>query len=155
MPAGRLLGAQGDRSRRSNRRAGESASTFTARGRASSTWPSKCRRFRSTISCSPSAARKRAAGQPSLSAVAATPAQHHLDTGQPRLAQHSSMRAASILSVAFMLLLPRSWRSGRRRAREGNVTTPMGQAAPFGTMASSTSQPRSARAGEAEAKGRR
>ena len=44
---------------------------FPGGNRASSRCRSKRRRFRSTISCSARAARKRAAGQPSLSAVVA------------------------------------------------------------------------------------
>ena len=78
---------------------------FPGGNRASSRWRSKRRRLRSAISCSPSAARKRAAGQPSLSAVAASAAQASLMPGNRNSPSISSMRAASILSVAFM---PRS-----------------------------------------------
>src|SRR5271163_227547 len=92
----------------------KASKVFPGGNRASSRWRSKRRRFRSTISCSPSAARKRAAGQPSLSAVAARAAQIILMPGSRNSPSISSMRAASILSIAFMPRLPCWWRSGRR-----------------------------------------
>ena len=55
--------------------------------RASSRCRSKRRRFRSTISCSARAARKRAAGQPSLSAVAARARPDQFGAGQSQLAE--------------------------------------------------------------------
>src|SRR5271166_6622175 len=87
---------------------------FPGGNRASSRCRSKRRRFRSTISCSARAVRKRAAGQPSLSAVVARAAQISLMPGSRNSPSSRSMRAASILSVAFMLLLQRLSRSDRR-----------------------------------------
>ena len=87
---------------------------FPGGNRASSRCRSKRRRFRSTISCSARAARNRAAGQPSLSAVAARAAQISLMPGSRSSPSSRSTRAASILSVAFMPLLQRLSRSDRR-----------------------------------------
>ncbi len=122
----------------------------------------------STISCSPSAARKRAAGQPSLSAVAARAAQISLMPGSRNSPSISSMRAASILSIAFMPRLPCSWRSrvvdGERGQRDddggpnatstldgsvrsspprGPARTPWSRSACSARARSSASQPRS------------
>ena len=76
--------------------------------RASSRSRSKRRRLRSTISGSARAARRRAAGQPSLSAVAASAVQISLMPGSRNSLRANSMRAASMLWVVFMPLLPGS-----------------------------------------------
>ena len=60
------------------------------------------RRPRSAISCSASAARKRAAGQPSLSDCSASLAHITLMAGRRRSESSSSIRAASIGLVVFM-----------------------------------------------------
>src|SRR5256885_11071317 len=62
--------------------------------RASARWRSRRRRARSAISCSANAARKRPAGQPSLSAWVASEAQTCLTAGSRSSARSSSMRAA-------------------------------------------------------------
>ena len=67
---------------------------------------SKRRLLASTISCSARAARKRAAGQPSLSAVAAETRPDQPDAGKTQLAEQQVHASGSILSLVFMLPLP-------------------------------------------------
>ena len=74
--------------------------------------PARCRsmrrRPRSAISCSASAARKRAAGQPSLSDCPASLAHISLMAGRRRSTSRSSIRAASTGLIVFMPRLPRA-----------------------------------------------
>ena len=66
------------------------------------------RRPRSAISCSASAARKRAAGQPSLSDCSTSFAHIDLVAGRRKSESTSSMRAASTGLLSLPRIIPRS-----------------------------------------------
>src|SRR5260370_14697200 len=75
---------------------------------ASARWRSRRRRPRSAISCSASAAKKRPAGQPSLSAWAASEGPDLLEGGQPQLGEEQ-LDTSGVAGIGGLHTVPTGW----------------------------------------------
>ena len=99
----------------------EGVERLARRQSASARWRSMRRRPRSAISCSASAARKRAAGQPSLSACCGELGPDQLDGGQAQIGKQE-FEAGGVDRIGRLHATPPSMREiGLRRTNSGQL----------------------------------